>query len=55
MAKFAQYKKLITIIVILTIPIWIPIITGFIDFISSLGRIIGSYVRVIGETTICPF
>lgn len=56
MERIVQYKKtIITIILILTIPLWLPIINYIFDFLIQAGRIIGTYIRLIGSNTICLF
>jgi len=51
--QFKNKKLIITIILIITIPLWLPIINYIFDFLIQAGRIIGTYIRVIGEGVIC--
>lgn len=55
MVKFALFKNKIVqaILLILTIPIWLPIINYIFNFLIQAGRIIGTIIRVIGSGTIC--
>lgn len=56
MDLIVRYKKeIITIIILLTIPIWLPILTYIFNFLIQAGRIVGTYVRLIGSQSICPF
>ena len=38
-----------TLIIILTIPLWLPLLNYIIEFLFEAGKIIGSYVRYIGS------
>lgn len=58
MELFAQFKNrkfIIPIILIVTIPFWLPLLNYIFDFVIQAGRITGTYIRVIGSGTICPF
>ncbi|MBQ9071663.1 MAG: hypothetical protein IJY25_00700 [Bacilli bacterium] len=52
-ALFKNKKFIIAIILILTIPIWLPILSYIFEFIIQAGRIMGTYIRLIGSGTIC--
>ena len=46
-------KKIIIPIIILTIPIWLPIITYLFETIINAGRIVGTNIRIINSNQIC--
>ena len=48
-------KKIIIPIIIITIPIWLPIINYIFETIINAGRIIGTSIRIINSNTICLF
>ena len=52
MGTFVQSKKfkiIIRILIILTIPFWLTILNYIFLFIIQAGRIIGTYIRLIGS------
>ena len=52
----SNYKKILfTIILILTIPIWLTLLNFIFDFIIESGRITGTVIRMIGSGNICMF
>ena len=51
-AHSKKIKYLLTIIIVITIPIWLSIINYSFSFIIHAGRIIGTYMRVI-DNNIC--
>lgn len=53
--QFKNKKNIITIILIITIPLWLPILNYIFDFLIQAGRIIGTYIRIIGEGYICLY
>jgi len=56
MAKFVQsnYKKIIlTLIIVITLPIWLTLLNFIFDFIIQAGRITGTFIRIIGSGNIC--
>lgn len=54
-AHFKIKKFIIPIILIITMPIWLSLLNYIIDFIIQIGRITGTYIRVIGSGTACIF
>lgn len=48
-------KKIIILILILTIPLWLPILNYIVDFIFEAGKILGTYVRIVGSGEYCTF
>jgi len=54
-AHFKNKKIIIPIIIIITIPIWLPLLNYVFDFLIQAGRITGTYMRVIGSGTVCQF
>ena len=46
-------KKIIILIIIFTIPIWLPIITYMIETIINAGKIVGTTIRTINSSNIC--
>ena len=55
MEAFAQskiFKILITAIIIITIPFWLTILNYIFLFLIQAGRIIGTYIRLIGSKAI---
>lgn len=54
-AHFKNKKFIITIISILTIPLWLPIINYIFKFLIQAGRIIGTYIRFFSSASICLF
>ena len=56
MFAHSNYKKIIfTIILFLTIPIWLTLLNFIFDFIIESGRITGTIIRMIGSGNICMF
>ena len=58
MGLFALCKSkriYLTILIIFLIPLIIPILSYIIDFIIQAGRIVGTYIRLIGSGNNCPF
>ena len=59
MDQFARFKNkklvIISIIIVLTIPFWLPLLNYIFDFIIQAGRITGTYIRTIGGGSICSF
>ena len=56
MVKFVQsnYKKILTsLIIIITIPMWLTLLNFIFDFIIQAGRITGTLIRIIGSGNIC--
>ncbi len=52
---FKNKKFIIPIFLIITIPVWLPLLNYIIDFLIQAGRITGTYIRVIGSGTVCTF
>ena len=52
-ALFKNKKIILAVILILTLPLWLSILNYIFEFIIQAGRIIGTYIRVIGSGTIC--
>ena len=49
-----KYKKiLLTLLIILTIPIWLTFFNYLFDFIIASGKITGTIIRVIGSKNVC--
>ena len=49
-----KYKKiLLTLLIILTIPIWLTLLNYLFDFIIESGKITGTIVRMIGNGNVC--
>ena len=46
-------KKIIIPIIVLTIPIWLPIITYLFETIINAGKIVGTNIRIINNSQIC--
>jgi len=56
MFAHSNYKKIIfTLILILTIPIWLTLLNFIFNFIIESGRITGTIIRMIGSGNICMF
>ena len=56
MEKFVQsnYKKILfTLVIIITIPIWLTLLNFMFDFVIEAGKITGTFIRVIGSGNIC--
>ena len=47
------HRKLFTTLIIISIPIWLPILNYIFDFILESGRIMGSLIRAIGSDGSC--
>ena len=52
-ARFNYKKILFTTLIIISIPIWLPILNYIFDFILESGRIMGSLIRAIGSEGSC--
>ena len=54
MVKFALFKNKIVqaILLIITIPLWLPILNYIFSFLIQAGRIVGTFIRVIGSGAI---
>ena len=48
-------KKIIIPIIILTIPIWLPILTYMFETIINAGKIVGTTVRTINSNQFCLY
>ena len=49
-----KYKKLLlTLILILTIPVWLTLLNYLFDFIIESGKITGTIIRMIGSSNVC--
>ena len=58
MVKFVQsnYKKIIlTLIILITLPMWLTLLNYIFDFIIEAGRITGTIIRKVGSGNICIF
>ena len=57
MAKFALFKNKVVqaILLIITIPLWLSILTYVFSFLIQAGRIIGTFIRFVGEGGMCLF
>ena len=56
MERFAQFKTkkiAMLILLILLIPIILPILNYTMSFLFEIGRIIGTYIRIIESGSIC--
>lgn len=55
MGKFALFKNktIQVILLILTIPLWLPIVNYIFNFLIQAGRIIGTIIRIIGSGNFC--
>lgn len=55
MVNIALFKNKIVqaILLIITIPLWLPILNYTFCFLIQAGRIIGTIIRIIGTRTIC--
>ena len=58
MDQFVQSKRnknILVAILVIAIPFWLPLLNYIFSFLIQAGRIIGTYIRLIGSGTICPF
>ena len=57
MAKFALFKNKVVqaILILITLPLWLTILSYLFSFLIQAGRIIGTFIRFIGEGSICLF
>ena len=55
MVKFALFKNKVVqaILLLITIPLWLPILNYLFTFLIQAGRIMGTYIRLIGSGAIC--
>jgi len=53
--KFALFKNKVvqSILLIITIPLWLTILNFMMNFLIQAGRITGTFIRFISEGTIC--
>lgn len=52
-AHFRRKKVIVIILLIITIPLWMTVLSYLFDFIIQAGRIIGTYIRVIALKSAC--
>ncbi len=50
-----KFKITLIVLIIITIPLWLPILTYILNFLVQAGRIIGTYIRIINDGRICLF
>ena len=56
MEKFVKYnykKILFTILVLITLPLWLNVLNYIFDFIIRAGRITGTIIRYVGNGNVC--
>ena len=57
MEKFALFKNKVVqaIVIVITLPLWLTILSYLFSFLIQAGRIIGTFIRFIGEGSMCLF
>ena len=57
MELFAQFKNkkiLLSALIIITIPLWLPLVSYTFTTILNAGRYVGTMTRLINSSYICP-
>ena len=57
MEKFALFKNRVVqaILIIITLPLWLTILSYLFSFLIEAGRIIGTFIRMVAEGSMCLF
>jgi len=55
--KFALFKNKVVqaILIVITLPLWLTILSYLFSFLIQAGRIIGTFIRLIAEGSMCLF
>ncbi|MBQ2946486.1 MAG: hypothetical protein IJE04_01360 [Bacilli bacterium] len=57
MEKFALFKNKVVqaILITITMPLWLTVLSYIFSFLIQAGRIIGTFIRFVGEGGMCLF